>query len=213
MTGLMTRVLAVAACGVCATIVSYAQIGKITQQDWVTSRADAQRTSWIRGDVVISPDSMQKPGFALQWKTMLDAQSRPLNSLRPGVVIGNLGFGSKPLSFVTGSANRVFAVDNDTGVVFWQRTFESSGGGAGTQQCPGGITSAATRPATIVPTIPVWRGVQERPAYSSGVGAPDERVPAYLMGRAGRAATAPAPARAAGPAPAAAPEPPLPQVG
>jgi outer membrane protein assembly factor BamB len=213
MTGLRTRVSAVAACSVCAAVVSYAQIGKITQQDWVTSRADAQRTSWIRGDVVISPDSMQKPGFALQWKTMLDNQSRQLNSLRPGVVIGNLGFGSKPLSFITGSANRVFAVDNDTGVVFWQRTFESSGGGAGTQQCPGGITSAATRPATIVPTIPVWRGMQPRPAYSSGVGAPGEGVPAYLMGRAGRAATAaPAPARAAGPAPATPPAPPLPQV-
>jgi len=210
----LTRVLAVVACGVCATLVSFAQIGKITQQDWVTSGADAQRSFWIRGDVVIAPGSMQKPGFALQWKTMLDNQPRQLNSLRPGVVIGNLGFGSKPLSFVTGSANRVFAVDNDTGVVFWQRTFESSGGGAGTQQCPGGITSAATRPTTIVPTIPVWRGLQERPAYSSGVGAPGEGVPAYLMGRAGRAATAaaPAPARAAGPALAAPSAPPLPQV-
>jgi|SoiMethySBSTD1v2_1073268.scaffolds.fasta_scaffold03741_6 hypothetical protein len=221
MNRLITRVMAVAAWVVCATVAVPGQIGKITQQDWVTSGADAQRTSWIRGDVVISPGSMQKPGFALQWKTMLDNQPRQLNSLRPGVVIGNLGFGSKPLSFLTGSANRIFAVDNDTGVVFWQRTFESSGGGTGTQQCPGGITSAATRPATILPTIPVWRGMQERPAYSSGVGAPGEGVPAYLMGRAGRAATAapaaataaaPAPARAAGPAPAAAPAPSLPQV-
>jgi hypothetical protein len=50
----------------------------------------------------------------------------------------------------------------------------------------------------------------DRPTYSSGVGSPGEGVPAYLMGRAGRAATptpAPAPARAGG-APAA----PLPQV-
>jgi outer membrane protein assembly factor BamB len=214
MNRLVMRAVSVAACGVCATVGSYGQIGKITQQDWVTSRADAHRTSWIRSDVVISPDSMQKPGFVLQWKTMLDNQPRQLNSLRPGVVIGNLGFGSKPLSFIMGSANRVFAVDNDTGVVFWQRTFESSGDGAGTPQCPGGITSAATRPATIVPTIPIWRGMQSRPAYSSGVGAPGEGVPASLMGR-GRAATvsAPAPPRAAGPAPApAAPAPPLPQV-
>jgi hypothetical protein len=213
MNRLVMRALTVAACGACATVVSYGQIGKITQQDWVTSRADAQRTSWIRGDVVISPDSMQKPGFVLQWKTMLDNQPRQLNSLRPGVVIGNLGFGSKPLSFIAGSANRVFAVDNDTGGVFWQRTFESGGGSASTPQCPGGITSAATRPTTSVPAIPVWRGMQERPAYSSGVGAPGEGVPVYLMGR-GRAATvaAPAPARAAGPAPAAAPSPTLPQV-
>jgi outer membrane protein assembly factor BamB len=198
---MITRRLAIAACAVCATAVSYAQIGKITQQDWVTSRADAQRTSWIRGDIVISPDAMQKPGFELRWKATLDNQARQLHSLSAGVVIGNLGFGSKPLSFVTGSANRVFAVDNDTGVVFWQRTFGDSGGGRGTLQCPGGITSAATRPTTVVPTMPVWRGMPDRPAYSSGVGAPGEGVPAYLMGRAGRAtapAPAPAPARAGG---------------
>jgi PQQ-like domain len=218
---MITRLLAIAACAVCATIVSYAQIGKITQQDWATSRADAQRTSWIRGDIVISPESMQKPGFELRWKATLDNQARQLNSLSTGVVIGNLGFGSKPLSFITGSANRVFAVDNDTGVVFWQRTFGDSGRGQATLQCPGGTTSAPTRPTTFVPTIPIWRGMQDRPAYSSGVGAPGEGVPAYLMGRAGRAAAPPAPAPArAGGTPAAnapgraggAPAAPLPQV-
>jgi outer membrane protein assembly factor BamB len=210
---LMTRALTVAACGVCATVISHGQIGKITQQDWVTSRADPQRTAWIRSDIVISPESMQKRGFDFQWKVTLDNQTRQLHALRPDVVIGNLGFGSKPLSFVTGSANRAFAVDNDTGTVFWQRTFESAGGNTGTLQCPGGITSAATRPSTITPAIPIWRGMPDRPAYTSGVGAPGEGVPAYLMGRAGRAATpAPAPARAGGAAPTAAPAAPLPQV-
>ena len=204
----MRRISAIVACAVCATIVGDAQIGKITQQDWVTSRADAQRTSWIRGDIVISPESMQKPGFELRWKTTLDNQARQLNSLAPGVVVGNLGFGSKPLSFITGSANRVFAVDNDTGVVFWQRTFGNNSGSRSSLQCPGGITGAATRPTAVVPTIPIWRGMPDRPAYSSGVGASGEGVPAYLMGRAGRAATAiPVPARAGGAPPA-----PVPQV-
>ena len=206
----MTRTCTTVACGVLTTIVSYGQIGKITQQDWVTSRADAQRTSWIRSDAFISPESMQKSGFALQWRVTLDNQPHQMNSLATGVVVGNLGFGSKPVSFVTGSANNVFAVDNDTGVLFWQRTFDSGGGGAGTLECPGGITSAATRPATLVPTIPVFRGLQDRPAYTSGVGAPGDGVPVYLMGRAGRAGTttaaAPAPAnaaaRAGGPPPA-----------
>ena len=197
---MITRLLAVVGCAVCVTMVSHAQIGKITQQDWVTSRADAQRTSWIRGDIVISSESMAKPGFELRWKATLDNQARQLNSLSAGVVIGNLGFGSKPLSFITESANRVFAVDNDTGVVFWQRTFGDSGRGQGTLQCPGGMTSMPTRPTTLAPAIPVWRGMQDRPAYSSGVGAPGEGVPAYLMGRAGRAAAPPAqaPARAGG---------------
>jgi hypothetical protein len=124
------RVGTIGACAVCATVVSYAQIGKIVQQDWVTARGDAQRTSWIRGDAAISTESMQRPGFTLQWKATLDNQPRQLNALNAGVVIGNLGFGSIPLSFITGSANRVFAVDNDTGALFWQRTFESGGGRA-----------------------------------------------------------------------------------
>jgi len=202
------RVGTIGACAVCATVVSYAQIGKIVQQDWVTGRGDAQRTSWIRGDAAISTESMQKPGFTLQWKATLDNQPRQLNALNAGVVMGNLGFGSIPLSFITGSANRVFAVDNDTGALFWQRTFDSGGGRAETLECPGGITSAATRPASAVPTIPgPARGPQTRPAYTSGVGAPGEGVPTYLMGRA-RAAAAPAPAAAArGPAPPQTPPP------
>ena len=201
-----TRLLSLVTCGVLASVVSSGQIGKITQQDWVTSSADAQRTSWIRSDAFISPESMQTPGFRMQWKVTLDNQGRQMHALRSGVVIGNLGFGSIPLSFISGSANRVFAVDNDTGAIFWQRTFEPGAGGAGTMECPGGITSAATRPATLMPTIPVWRGVQDRPAYSGGVGAPGEGVPAYLMGRAGRAAT-PAPAPTGNTAPAGAPPP------
>ena len=182
----MTSICTIGACALCATAVSYAQIGKIVQQDWVTSGADAQRTSWIRSDAAISPEAMQKPGFELRWKTTLDNEPRQLNSLASGVVMGNLGFGSKPLSFITGSANRLFAVDNDTGVLFWQRTFDG-GAGAGTPECPGGITSAATRMATLLPAIPgPWRGLPDRGAYTSGVGGPGEGVPAYLMGRGGQ---------------------------
>jgi outer membrane protein assembly factor BamB len=215
-----TRIIAAVAFTVLAAAISHGQIGKITQQDWVTSRADSQRTSWIRGDAAISPESMPKPGFELQWKTTLDNQPRQLNALAGGVVMGNLGFGSIPVSFVTGSAERLFAIDNDTGVVRWQRTFESGGSSVSTLECPGGITSAATRPTTIVPAIPTWRGQPARAEYTSGVGAPGEGVPAYLLGR-GRAAAPPAPAaapvntaaRAGGtPAPAAPSSPPLPQV-
>jgi outer membrane protein assembly factor BamB len=190
---------------VLASVVSHAQVGKITQQDWVTGRADAQRTSWIRGDAFISVESMQKPGFNLRWKTTL-APASQADSLAAGVVFGNLGFGSKPVSFVTSRANRALAVDNDTGVVFWERNFGSDTA-AGTADCPAGITGAATRPATVTPIIPFWRGLPERGPYTSGVGAPGEGVPAYLMSP--RPA---APANANTPARQSAPSPPLPQV-
>jgi outer membrane protein assembly factor BamB len=235
---LTRRIITAGVFTVLAAAISHGQIGKITQQDWVTSRGDAQRSSWIRGDAAISPESMQKPGFELQWMTRLDNQSRQLNALAGGVVMGNLGFGSIPVSFVTGSADRLYAIDNDTGALQWQRTLDDRsvplldrrslgeggqpdpGTAAGTLECPGGITAAATRPTTVVPSIPTWRGLPARVEYSSGVGSPGEGVPAYLLGRGatGRAGAAPAPApvtaaaRAGGAPVAAAPSPPLPQV-
>ena len=65
----MKRLFTIVCVSTLVVVISHAQVGKITQQDWVTSRADAQRTSWIRSDAFISPDSMQKPGFGLRWKT------------------------------------------------------------------------------------------------------------------------------------------------
>jgi outer membrane protein assembly factor BamB len=183
-------------------VISHGQVGKITQQDWVTSHADAQRTSWIRSDAFISPDSMQKPGFGLRWKATLGATS-PNSLLAEGVVFGNLGFGSKPVSFITSRASRVFAVDDDNGAVFWERQF--SGEIVRTNVCPGGMTSAATRPATLAPVIPSWRGLPERGPYTSAVSAPGEGVLPYFQERQ-------ASARAASTPPSAPPPPPLPQV-
>lgn len=198
----MRRVLTIVSAGMLATTLSHAQVGKITQQDWVTSRADAQRTSWIRSDAFISPDSMQKSGFGLRWKAALGATS-PISLLAEGVVFGNLGFGSKPVSFITSRANRVFAVDDDNGAVFWERQF--IGEIVRTNVCPGGMTSAATRPATLAPVIPSWRGLPERGPYTSAVSAPGEGVLPYFLERQ-------AVARAPSTPPSAPPPPPLPQV-
>src|SRR5580700_6246701 len=48
---------------------------------WSTSGGDAQRSAWVRTDVKISPESMQKPGFGLAWKVKLNSEPRQLNSL------------------------------------------------------------------------------------------------------------------------------------
>jgi outer membrane protein assembly factor BamB len=199
------RVFAIVLFGALAAVVSSAQVGKITQQDWVTSRADAQRTSWIRSDAFISPDSMQKPGFGLRWKVTLGATS-PISLLAEGVVFGNLGFGSKPVSFITSRTNRVFAVDNDSGVVFWER--ELKGEFVRGNGCPGGITSAGTRPATLVPVVPSWRGLPERGPYSSAISGPGEGVLPYLLERQASARAQ----SSTPPPPSAPPAPPLPQV-
>src|SRR5262249_42079467 len=153
----------VALLAIAAVAIGHAQVGKITQQDWVASRADAQRTSWIRSDAFISTESMQKPGFALRWKATLADQTQSGDALSPGLVFGNPGSGSKPVSFIASRSNRVFAVDNDTGIVFWERAFDAAPANRATA-CAGETVftaAAATRPATLVPTIPVWRGLPE----------------------------------------------------
>ena len=54
------------------------------------------------------------------------------------------------MSIVAGSSNNVYALDNDTGYVVWQRQFDAPLP-APTAACPGGITAAATRIVSVVP--------------------------------------------------------------
>jgi hypothetical protein len=79
-----TRFAALAATIATVVIVSGQSRGNPTE--WPTASADAQRTSWIRNDVNISPETMNQPGFELQWKTTLDSPARHGVSLGPGVI-------------------------------------------------------------------------------------------------------------------------------
>ena len=76
MNRLIIRTMAAAAFVLCASNVGKTQIGRLPGQEWVTGRADAQQTSWIRSNYYISRDVVQKPGFELQWKVALENQSR-----------------------------------------------------------------------------------------------------------------------------------------
>src|SRR5690348_6737966 len=96
---------------VCGAAV-FAQVGRGTTE-WLTAGADAQRTSWIRSDAEISPETMAKPGFALQWKTKLDNPARLSNGLSAGVTANGVTL-FVPMSLVTGSSNNIYAIDNDT---------------------------------------------------------------------------------------------------
>src|SRR5215510_9844079 len=95
------------------TSLSSGQIGRIPGQDWTTSRADLQRTSWIRSDAFISKDSMTKPDFKLQWKLKLNLPAAPLAS--PSIATTSMGF--KPLTLLAVS-NAFYAVDNETGLLY-----------------------------------------------------------------------------------------------
>jgi len=198
--------VAIVAIALAASVV-FTQPGRGGSQ-WLTPLADAQRTSWIRADDKISLANMSKPGFELQWKSKLDNQPRGLNGLGQGVSAAGVTL-FVPMTIVTGSSNNVYAIDNDTGYVVWQRHFDAAMP-AMTPQCPGGITAGATRIVRLDPSatagsagLSFGRGAV---GYRSLLGEPGEGVP--LEGRAagpGRAGgDAGGGARGAGAAPGAA---------
>jgi hypothetical protein len=193
-----------------------AQVGRGGTQ-WHTALSDAQRTSWVRFDDKISVASLSQPGFELQWKSKLDNQAR--GSYGPGQGVTAAGVTLfVPMSIVTGSSNKVFAIDNDLGYVVWQRQF----GGtlpAPTAACPGGIAAGATRivrlDAAVTPPAGFGAG-RGNVGYRTLLGEPGQGVPVEgRLGGPGRAGGPPPPppaaaapaGRGAGAPPAAAPPP------
>src|SRR4030095_15239616 len=138
----MRRLIVLLAIVVAMPMVALTQPGRGGSQ-WLTAFGDAQRTSWIRADDKISVDALSKPGFDLQWKTKLNNQPRGVNGLSHGVSASGVTL-FVPMSLVTGSSNNVYAIDNDTGYIVWQRRFAGTMP-TSTPACPGGISSAATR--------------------------------------------------------------------
>ncbi|HET7697455.1 MAG TPA: hypothetical protein VFK57_17195 [Vicinamibacterales bacterium] len=167
-----------------------AQVGR-GSTEWLTAGGDAQRTYWVRTDPKISVASMSKPGFELQWTQKLDNRNRGGNGLLHGVTANGVTL-FVPMSVVAGSSNNVYAIDNDTGYVVWQRRFEAPIPAA-TAQCPGGMTAGPTRIVTLEPPpitlalagLDAPGGGRAGQSYRSVIGEPGQGVP--LEGRGGRA--------------------------
>lgn len=164
---------ALAACAFLWASVALAQRGI---GDWTTSGGDAQRSSWVRIDPKISVESLQKPGFELVWKLKLNNASRQLNSLTPPALIDfYISYrGFRTLGFFGGSSDTVVGVDTDLARIEWEKNFGPSPPAAGSSiPCPGGMTSAVTRPAmtTYAPNLG-GRGFGRGTPAKSGVGEP-----------------------------------------
>jgi hypothetical protein len=189
----------------CGGALAFAQVGRGGSQ-WLTALADAQRTSWIRTDDKVSPETMAKGGFELQWKKKLDNRPRGVHGLTQGVTASGVTL-FVPMSLVGGSSNNVYGIDNDLGYVVWERQFDVVMPAA-TSGCPGGMTAAATRivrldaSATASTTNP-FGGGRGAVGYRSLLGQPGEGVP--VEGRIGGRGAAAGGARGAAPAPGAAP--------
>src|SRR6185503_16985381 len=105
---------------------------------------------WIRTDPKISVESMSSPDFDLQWTAQLDTRARQVNGLTQGVTANGVTL-FVPMSIIGGSANTVYAIDNDTGYLVWQRHFDVTVP-ASTPGCPAGMTAVASLIAALVPT-------------------------------------------------------------
>jgi hypothetical protein len=169
-------------------IAAFAQVGRGGSQ-WLTAMADAQRTSWVRNDDKISVATMSKSGFQLHWRVKLENEPRGVYGLVGGVTASGVTL-FVPMSIVTGSANNVYAIDNDIGYVVWQRHFDAQLP-APTPSCAGGITSAGTRIVKLDASATASGGGMnfDRPSagYRSLLGEPGEGAP--VEGRGGRAST------------------------
>lgn len=171
-------------CGLFWIVTSHAQLPNLGRggQDWATSSADAQRTSWIKTDYAISPESMRQPGFRFLWKVKLDNQPQGSNSLSQPIMSGQVGGyrGFKSLAYVGGSSNSVFSVDVDLSTVEWTKHLEAPAEKGGSSACSAGMTASITRPVSLTPVAArgfggafPGRGV----AFSGAVGEPGQGAP------------------------------------
>lgn len=146
--------------------------------DWMTDGFDAQRSAWVRNDNKIDPAAMQKPGFGFVWKLSTGNAPRGQNALTPPSLIDfYIGYrGFRTLGFLTGSADRIVAIDTDLGRVEWEKKLTDGALPAPTAACPGGLTASATRPlaSVLYPAPPTGGGFGRGSPAKSAVGEPRE---------------------------------------
>jgi len=148
---------------------------------WLAPRGDAQRSGSIKEDALLSPETMARPGFELQWKHKLENSQRRIGTLTAGVSGNGGGLNPAPV-VMADSGNNIYGVEVDTGGSVWTRHFEASTAG-GTASCPAGLTAAPVRSTTLTQAATGSAGARGmgRGPYLSGVGTPGQGVPPELM--------------------------------
>ncbi len=164
----------------CATALVCAAFGAIASTlllaqgrggaEWTTSGYDAQRTAAIKTDPRISVQTLQKPGefgaFKFLWKLKLEYEPKAATALTQPILLDRIiGFrGFKSIAFVGTQSETVHAIDIDRGTPLWKYHINYSASPPPmlnvTNECPGGLTAALSRPTAIAPTGGgggVWR--------------------------------------------------------
>jgi hypothetical protein len=148
--------------------------------DWMTTNADAQRSSWVRNDSKISSKTLRSPDFKFLWKLKLEPGTRTQSTVAtPSLLERLIGYrGFRMLAFVSTSSDRVIAVDSDLGRIEWEKTLVKTRtnvvSSVSSRSCPGGMTAAVTRPTilTIAPAPNASSGGGRGNPARSAVGEP-----------------------------------------
>jgi outer membrane protein assembly factor BamB len=98
-------------------------------RDWTTWGYDQERTGWNKGETSLTPSNVS--GLKLLWNTQLSTPPKVivLSTLTAPLVAEGVhtAHGARNLVFLLGADDTVFALDADTGKVFWQKTFANPG--------------------------------------------------------------------------------------
>lgn len=109
--------------GLLSSLAGYAQT--TPARDWLTWGYDPERTGWNKGETTLSKDNVS--GLELKWSAQLSTPARELvlaTLTAPLVAEGvNTPQGRKTLVYVVGSDDTVFAIDAESGKIFWQKSF------------------------------------------------------------------------------------------
>ncbi len=130
------------------TFASLFAILAVSGADWLTDGGDPQRNNWQKDEKLLSITSVKD--IELLWKIKLENETRAMHNLLPPLVIGSVDTpsGKKQLAIQAGVSDHVYAIDVETGKVFWHTQFENTftpARGSNPQVlCPGGMTANVT---------------------------------------------------------------------
>lgn len=145
-----------------------------SSDDWTTVGMDAQRSSWVRSDRKVSPETVAGPEFQFLWRIQTSNDTRSGAALTAPVLldflISHRGFRS--LAFVSGSSGGIYTMDTDLARMEWDRHF-AAGGSQGSAECPGGMTANVSRNTSVkMPSMLGFVARGRRSPALSGVGQP-----------------------------------------
>jgi outer membrane protein assembly factor BamB len=95
--------------------------------DWLTFGGDPQRSGFARDEQTLTAGNVA--GLRVAWKIRLDNVARELNGLTAPLVAARVPApgGFRDIAIVAGSSDRIYALDADSGKIFWQQTMSVEG--------------------------------------------------------------------------------------